>query len=72
MLYHLPGLLEVYVTIGCECSDDYTVGTELDCGADVCKNLLDFLCGIDKVTCTRSAENNQCIGKRCPFSAAGK
>lgn len=25
-----------------------------------------------KVTCTRSAENNQCIGKRCPFSAAGK
>lgn len=25
-----------------------------------------------KVICTRSAENNQCIGKRCPFSAAGK
>ena len=25
-----------------------------------------------KVTCTRSSENNQCIGKRCPFSAAGK
>ena len=25
-----------------------------------------------KVTCTRSGENNQCIGKRCPFSAAGK
>ena len=25
-----------------------------------------------KVTCTRSAENNQCIGKRCPFSSAGK
>ena len=21
-----------------------------------------------KVTCTRSSENNQCIGKRCPFS----
>ena len=33
-----------------------------------------FGIGMDrhKVTCTRSAENNQCIGKRCPFSAAGK
>ena len=30
MLYHLPGLLEVYVTIVGECSDDYAVGTELD------------------------------------------
>lgn len=52
MLHHLPGLLEVYVTIGGECSDDYAVGTELQCGVDVCKNLLDFLCGIDEISCT--------------------
>jgi hypothetical protein len=33
-----------------------------------------FGIGMDrhKVTCTRSSENNQCIGNRCPFSAAGK
>ena len=25
-----------------------------------------------EIVCTHSAQNNQCIGKRCPFSKAGK
>ena len=57
VLYHLCCMFEVYVTIGCECSDDYAVGTNLGCGADICKHLLDFLCGIDEVTCTGTYEH---------------
>ena len=33
-----------------------------------------FGIGMEKpeIICTRSAQNNQCIGKRCPFSKAGR
>ena len=57
MLYHLPGLLEVYVTIGGECSDDYAVGSELQCRTDICKHLVQFLWGIDEIACTGPYED---------------
>ena len=50
-------MFDIYVTIGCECSDDYAVGTELQCGVDVCEYLFHFLGGIDEISCTRSYEN---------------
>ncbi len=40
ILYHLRSLYEIYVSVGGECSDDYAVGSKLQCRVYICKNLI--------------------------------